>query len=299
MFQVEDLSSGEHKIVSRSKAVVIQNDDPQKKGRIRVLHPLLGETSYIPYLCAPGSFSVPDVGDVVYVECDCGYETHPIAWGNLNKQTDGEPDYPEEFQRVTPSNRGFFTPGGHLIELDDGKGTESEGQGVRITTANGNKISVLEDSTAPSGLITIETSGGSKITIDGEQDSIQLTTSSGNSLELSADNGFTTDVSEGQATISQNDGQVEVTGQESVTLKDGVGAELNLKSGKVALGNSSAELLDLINQALAQLITLTQTLSVEAPAGFGAVLVGAPTYLQVNTELTTIQTQLGTIKGSL
>ena len=293
MFQVDDLSSGEHKIVSRSKAVVIANEDPQKKGRIRVFHPLLGETGFIPYLCAPGMFSVPEIDDVVYVEAEAGYETHPIAWGNLNKQDDSGPVYPEQFQRVTPTNRGFYTPGGHFVELDDGKGTDSTGQGIRITTINGNVISVLEDSSAADGLITLETSGGLLATLDGTKDVAKVTTAGGAALTVdgSADK-IEAATSAGAAITIDGSGN-------QVKLLEAAGAELNLAQGKVALGGSSAELLDLINQALSQLVTLTQTLSVEAPAGFGAPLVGAATYLQVNTQLTTIQTQLGTIKGSL
>jgi hypothetical protein len=282
MFQVEDITTGDHRLVTRSKARVVANEDPQKKGRIRVFHPLLGETGFIPYLSAPGSFTVPEVDDVVFLECEAGYPTHSIAWGNLNSETLGAPDFPTEFQRVTPSNRGFFTPGGHLIELDDGKGPLSTGQGVRITTSGGNLITILEDDTAEQGLITLETAGGAKFEIDGTKDTITLETSSGNSFIVdpqsinfsdSFGNTITTDaegidindVNGNDITMSATGIAIEdVTGNTITTsatgikIKDSVGAELNLATGKVALGNSTGEL-------FMQLVTLLQAFTTAAP----------------------------------
>src|SRR5690606_37544614 len=126
------------------RAVVIDNKDPNKRGRVRVRHPLLGDTVWINYLKTPGFYDVPKIGDVVYLECDCGYDSHPIAHGNIVKGKDGDLDVPEVFQRVDPTNRGIYTPGGHLLEFDDGETRAMLGKGVRLTTSGGIKVHALE-----------------------------------------------------------------------------------------------------------------------------------------------------------
>src|ERR1043165_4513828 len=134
MFQVKDNALGNIKYVGISRAIVIDNNDPLKRGRIRVNSPVLGETTWIPYLTPPGMFLVPDIDDVVYIQCDGGFYTHPVAWGNLNYGDDDDLQFPEEFQRASPTNRGIYTPGGHLIEIDDGEHAAGTKRGIRITT---------------------------------------------------------------------------------------------------------------------------------------------------------------------
>lgn len=300
MFLVEDTTFNKQKYAGRCRAIVTSTLDPELRGRITVDHPLFGPTNWIPYLQIPGLFSVPQVGDVVYVEADCGYGEYLVAWGNFLKGDSSADNLPTEFSRNNPTNMGFYSPGGHLVEIDDGSGVADVGQGIRITTSGGNKITILEDETAPEGLITIETTGGANITIDGTEDTINASSSFGDSLTVSAADGIlATTPAAGGTSLSMKNGQVTINGAIGVKVADGVGAELNLTGGKVALGGTPAELLDLFDQALSQLITLTNTLSVEAPAGFGTILVGAPTYLSVNGQLTTIKGLLDGIKGSL
>lgn len=289
MFQVVDKSSGDAKIVSRSKAKVIDNKDPQKKGRIRVFHPLMGETGFIPYLSAPGSFSVPDIDDVVFLEAEAGYLNHAVAWGNVNSQSNDSPDFPDVFQRVIPTNRGFFTSGGHLIELDDGKGPASTGQGIRITTSGGIIIGLddLQDT------ISVTTSAGTNVEINGTDDSIIATTNFGDTLELSASNGFKTDTpAAGGTTLQQTNGQVTINGNLGVKITDGMGGEINIAEGKVAIGNDVAELFE-------QLVTLLQAFTTAAPT-FVSTAVG-PGVLDptLAAAIASATTALTAIQGSL
>jgi hypothetical protein len=179
MFIVRDENSGRYKYAGRCKAVVIDNIDPDSSGKIRVNHPLVGQTDWIPYLQLPGQFFVPQIDDIVYTEAEAGFPEFMVAWGNIQKGESQNDDLPAEFQRTTPTNQGFYSPGGHLIEIDDGEGPTGLTQGFRITTIGGNKIHILEDMTASSGLITVETSGGAKVEIDGTLDTIDILTSGG------------------------------------------------------------------------------------------------------------------------
>jgi Type VI secretion system/phage-baseplate injector OB domain len=165
MVKIRD-ANGDIKYLGRSKAVVIDNRDPLNRGRIRVNHPFIGNSAWIDYLQQPSSFSIPSIGDTVYIEADTGEPEYAVASGNVTKGDDSNPSTPTAFQRPIPSNRGWQTPGGHLIEFDDGEATVSNApidsnftstnKGVRITTSEGNKI-LIDDST---NTITIINSQG-------------------------------------------------------------------------------------------------------------------------------------------
>jgi hypothetical protein len=310
MFRIRDLTTNDFRYVTRSRAKVIDNNDPLARGRIRVEHPLLGQTVWIDYLNVPGMFSVPDIDDVVYVECDVGYKTHPIAWGNLTTGDD-EPDIPEEFQRITPTNRGFYTPGGILIELDDGTGLTNVGQGIKITSATGNIISILDDETAAKGLITLETTGGLTLTLNGTTDEALIETNGGASVEIngvtdtidiSTDAGDSVVLNPQGITVTDVTENTITTSASGIKLKTAEGAELNLSGATVALGSSAAELLNLFNETLTQVSSILEQieiLTVPTVVGPSGPPVNSAAFVTIGTQITTIQTQLDLIKGSL
>lgn len=181
MFRTKD-QNGKVKYSGRSKAKVIDNRDPQERGRIQIVHPVLGDTTWVEYLHVPGQFSVPSIGDVVYVECDAGDPQYPVCWGNIIKGSDSNPDMPTNFKRDIPTNRGFYTPGGHLIELDDGIANLSSdpkdndfttsGRGIRLTTKDGSMIHIVDDEDNGVKQIFIEDPAGNKFVIDRENQSM-------------------------------------------------------------------------------------------------------------------------------
>lgn len=174
MIPVRNRNSGEITYVTRSKAKVIDNRDPEKRGRIRINHPIIGESAWIPYLKTPGLFDVPEINDVVYIEADCGHPTHCLAWGNLANSKDDNFKVPEEFKRSIPTNRGLYSPSGHKLELDDGKSYVTgndpkskrvtlEDKGIRLTSSSGNKIWIIEEESSGIQHILIEDNKGNKI----------------------------------------------------------------------------------------------------------------------------------------
>jgi hypothetical protein len=180
MIKIKD-GSTKPKVVGRSRATVIDNRDPLLRGRIRVDHPLLGQTSWIPYLKMPHCFDVPSVGDLVYVECDSAYIEYPIAWGNVTKGAMDHPQLPEVFkQEIVPQNRGMYTPGGHLFEMHDGKATPTpdpavnnvtaENRGIRWTSIGGHKIAIDDQDNR----IFIRTDAGNFIIIDDKNSSVDI-----------------------------------------------------------------------------------------------------------------------------
>lgn len=184
MFRVRD-SHGKYKYSGRSKAKVIDNRDPLQRGRIRVDHSILGETAWVDYLRDPGTFDVPMIGDVVYIECDSGVYEFPICWGIVTRGEDINPLLPATFKRDVPTNRGFFTPGGNKIEMDDGEvpgGTDptydkrtTASRGIRITTIRGHKIQIFDDPDNSQEKILISDKDGDSIMIDSTEKKITIT----------------------------------------------------------------------------------------------------------------------------
>lgn len=255
MFRTKD-SSGQSKYSGRSKAVVIDNRDPLKRGRIQVNHPLLGETAWIDYLKLPNQFDVPSIGDIVYVECDTGEYEFPIAWGNVTKGLDTAPNIPEAFRRNVPTNRGSYTPGGHKIELDDGeskptkspndKDLTTKNRGIRITSTANNKIHIIEDSENNKEYILIEDKKGNMIKLDYKDNELTIKSLGTTKFDTAEDrtdtvggnlivnvtgdatvtaNGNVSVSTPGNATVSA-DGNVQVTGQGTAEFKGSGGTNV-------------------------------------------------------------------------
>lgn len=273
MFQVRETSIGGLRYAGRSKAIVQDNVDPQKRGRILVNHPLIGESSvWIPYLTSPNTFSVPQIGDIVYIEADCGDYMYPIAWGNFTKKGGGA--VPDEFLRSEPTNTGMYTPDNHLFEMDDGKGTLKEGKGIRFTTSDGIKFHLIDDEMEPLILLsdknentfkldsttnvwTWEMAGGAIVTLDGDTDLFSVETSSGDFFSVSADDGVQLSTpASGGTSASFKDGQVDFTAAQGFTFSTDKGFSL-----------SATDTVD-ITATSAMTLTSQDSVTVEGTQGF-------------------------------
>jgi hypothetical protein len=159
--------------------------------------------------------------------------------------------------------------------------------------------SVIDSSQKPTtcqiqndGSLNITTAAGSmcEMTNDG---SIKLLSNNGNTVIL--------DDGANEISINQKDGSIVDLTSSGVKITDPTGGELNINSGMVALGNSTAELLDLFNQLLQALSTLLTSLSTSAvtagpfPVAPPLAVATAPAIVTI----TQIQTLLALIKGSL
>lgn len=282
MFQVQETSIGGLRYAGRSKALVTDNRDPEGRGRIKVNHLLLGEdTVWIPYLTAPGTYTVPDIGDVVFVEADTGIYTHPIAWGNFTKKGGGA--VPDTFLRPNPTNRGMYSKSGHLFELDDGTGSDKVGAGVRVTTSGLHIFHMIDDEAETN--ITLKDSAGNGFVLDTltntytlqVTDTTMVLDDSGYTLTAKAD--ATINV---EAFILTSKASTEVKAKD-ITLTDEVGGVISAKDGKFSLtGASGEELLSLLDE------TLTALASTTAP-GYGAPISSVATFVEIQTKLATIK----------
>lgn len=234
MYRTKDIY-GEVKYVSRSKAKVIDNRDPLQRGRIRVEHPLIDKHIWLDFLRDASQFSVPSIGDVVYVEAEAGVPEYSIASGTLVAGSDENPLIPSEFKRDIPTNRGIYSPNGHLIELDDGIATPSnalddksyttENRGVRVTSSANNKIHIIEDSTSNNQYILIQDAGGNLIKLDYANNQLTINSIGTTKIDTSGDKSET--VGSNDSLIVSGDKTETISGKLTINVSGDVSVQCN------------------------------------------------------------------------
>lgn len=132
-----------HTTIESYSARVTANDDPEKRGRIRITCVgLLGDDETdLPMWVEPsltwGWFFVPDVGEIIEIECVTGsaqdesqgqmsLDNLDIRWKGVRYYNEDE-DVPTEIhpkfsEKNYGKRRGFATPLGHVFVFDDTKG---------------------------------------------------------------------------------------------------------------------------------------------------------------------------------
>lgn len=187
------------KFYGKYRGVVTTIEDPNKMGRIRARVPdVLGDQeSGWAMPCTPfagkglGFFSLPTVGAGVWVEFEQGDPDYPIwtgAWWGSSDET------PSELSSSPYKMVVIKTSGGNRILLDD----SDENGTITLQTSGGQKITLNSDG------IKLDNGKGGSITIDNSSTaSISLSTS----MKLS--NGAST-VELSQASVSVNNGALEV-----------------------------------------------------------------------------------------
>jgi len=182
-------------------AIVTKNEDPEKRGRIKVksLELLGAEDKELPIWIEPsplwGWFVVPDIGEEVAIEAelstkhnevaDQGWLDNPRLWwtGRRYQSKQGEAPRPPD-ARFTGAGygkrRGFATPAGHILLFDDTVGQEI----VSLADKHGNTVSLTEASIAVADTHDnkIELKDGA-ITITGASD---ITCSAGSNVVVEA-----------------------------------------------------------------------------------------------------------------
>lgn len=164
----------ENRYYGKYKGIVIDNDDPEKLGRLRVKIPsVLGEDVVSGWAmpCLPfggakdqGFFFIPEKDAGVWVEFEEGDLEFPIWVGTFWTKPGGTPEVPQEAQVSPPTNRVIKTPSGHMIEFDDKSGsqkikiTDKAGNNILLDSSN-NKLTITQGKTPPNNSITMDSNG--------------------------------------------------------------------------------------------------------------------------------------------
>ena len=132
---------------------VVDRDDPEQLGRVRVRVPgLLEPASAWAFplgtvgggSAGAGFFAVPEVGAEVGVLFNQGDVEAPFYLGGHWGKPRGQSEVPAEAQRTSPTNRVFATAG-FRIEIDEAPGS----RGVRITCLkNGDTVELDAETNA-------------------------------------------------------------------------------------------------------------------------------------------------------
>lgn len=131
------------------RAKVENNDDPEFRGRIQISCPrariVKGSTTWLlPMMQSAGSFQgefwPPEVGSMVWIFFDNGEVSQPMSYlGGWYPKNNVHPTLKPSIGG--PKRRGWTTPGGHKITLDDTK----DGENIRIEHSSGKIVNVSKD----------------------------------------------------------------------------------------------------------------------------------------------------------
>lgn len=185
----------ERRFYGKYRGLVVDNEDPEALGRLRVSIPsVLGDRVVTGWAapCLPyggganqGMLFVPAVGAGVWVEFEEGDLEFPIWVGTFWSKPGGETELPRpngpdgaeaDAAQSTPTRKILKTAKGHTLQFEDADDAEMvilregkhghvltmDGDGVTVTDASGNTIRMTEDG-------------------------ITLTDAAGNSLEMKQD----------------------------------------------------------------------------------------------------------------
>lgn len=219
------------------RAIVADNKDPEKRGRIQLYSPDLGETEALDvwvdpafdYACGKstpkhGVFWPPEIGDFVRVAYSHGNPSTPtVYWGGWYIK-DGVPDGlghdegGDSKKGTAPIKRGLVTKAGHALTFND----KTDHEAVTLLWKDGSASLTIDEHAT----VTI-TTGNSHIVVDKQNKKIEILDENSNKILLD---------SNGVSVTTSKD--VKVTADGGVTVK---AATVDIDSSTVTLTSSSSE----------------------------------------------------------
>ncbi|ATB39032.1 phage tail protein [Cystobacter fuscus] len=169
------------KYYGKYRGFVVDNEDPEKLGRLRVMVPsVLGEEPSpwalpcMPFggLAGQGWFLLPEVDAQVWVEFEEGDVRRPIWTGTFWQKS---ADVPEPAAKTPPTTRLLQTPGGHVLQFDD----EPDQERLLLHHPSGAEVSL-----EPKGSIALTDAEGATVVLDAEAKTLRIEDSHGNSVQL-------------------------------------------------------------------------------------------------------------------
>ncbi|TKJ38535.1 phage tail protein [candidate division LCP-89 bacterium B3_LCP] len=173
----------QNKYYGKYRGFVVDNDDPEQLGRVRLLIPsVLGETETgwaLP--CLPfggledqGFFAVPGVDAQVWVEFEEGNINAPI-WVGVFWQNSGE--IPSEGALNPPTTTVIKTSSGHTFHFDD----EENAEKICLIHKSGAELCIDEN-----GTVVLKDAQKNALTLDADGTTITLEDANGNTLSTSS-----------------------------------------------------------------------------------------------------------------
>lgn len=155
----------EHRFYGKYRALVVDNADPEKRGRLRLRVPSAMGNVVTGWAlpCAPygghdgrGFFFIPEKDDGVWVEFEAGLLDFPVWVGTFWCKPGGTSEAPEPASTQIPPTSKMIKTGKHTIEFADEDGQEA----LRISDSNKNKV------TLDAKGVVVEDGNGNKIRLE-------------------------------------------------------------------------------------------------------------------------------------
>jgi uncharacterized protein involved in type VI secretion and phage assembly len=200
------------KYYGKFRAFVVDNDDPQRMGRVKLRIPsVLGEVESnwaLPCVAYGGGdqfgmIAVPPVDAAVVAEFLEGDASSPMWTGTFWRTGD---EAPEEFE--TPAQKVLRTESGHKIVIDDAGDAET------ITVTSKAEAEILLDA---AGSIILTDSAGASVTLDAEAGELTVADANGNELVMTSSGITCTDANGNE--ISASGSGVEIKSSATVNIE--------------------------------------------------------------------------------
>lgn len=239
-------------IVEEYEATVTNNEDPERRCRIKVACVgLLGdEETELPMWVEPvlnwGWFIVPDPGETIAVQVIVSSEQdesfHQSSIDNLDikwkgtrfytsEETEGETEVRtphEDFLENYGKRRGFATPNGHILYFDDTEGKQK----IQLTWKQGNDYCYLTFD--DKGSVILANKNGSYINLDAENEVMTFTHQEGHLINMTSND--VSIIDKFANVINMKDGAIQIISQDSIVL---TGKSTNVKTGSVDIGEGA------------------------------------------------------------
>ncbi len=247
------ISEQEQRRYGKYRGVVVDNEDPQRLGRLRLRVPtLLGNDSTnwalpsLPFGGLPrqGMFFIPEKDSSVWVEFEEGDINKPVWTGMFWDKTE---DLPDDAEKPQPKSRVLQTPSGHKLQFDDEDGARR----LRLTHATDAEL-VIEDD----GSVELSNAGGMTLKLNQDRSELLLEDGRGNKVRM--DQGGWTAEDNAGTRLEMAAGSLTVTADSQVTVN----------ASSVSLGGFGGEPVIKGLSFLAKYMTHTHTV---------APIVGGPT----------------------
>lgn len=249
------------------RGVVSDNKDPEKRGRVKVYCPQVGQSEAPNKWCMPammgagrgrGMFFAPEIGDTVWVSFYEGNPSEPeVYWGGwFGEREESVPETPTALRppdSEIPEKKGIVTRAGHALIFNDEAGKESvtilwnkpkdDDPAVtdRAETAelNPDKSSVLAFD--KNGGLFLKTVSSYLFQIDEDKKTVTMTSPSGSMFHI-ASNDSVNLVHKNGSSISMSDSAINVSGNTSKAVNVNIsGQNVVLNGGGVLIGGKAID----------------------------------------------------------
>lgn len=215
----------DRKKYGKYRATVVDNQDPEKLGRLKLQIPSILGTRQSDWAlpCMPfgggsdhGFFMVPEIDAQVWVEFEEGDIDRPIWTGTFWQSGD---DVPPEADVEEMSTRLIKTPCGHILQFDDKDGEEK----ILLRHKTEAELTIDEN-----GTLVLTDAGGGTVTLDADSGQILIEDTNGNTISLTSSG----------TTLEDGNGNSVEMGASGITIK---AQQIVLDGSMVALGGSGGE----------------------------------------------------------